>query len=177
MFGGAGGSVYLKHVGLNQSYSDGGGNIQIYARNIINNGVITADGLVTDMNPGSTKNSGSGGAGGGCIMLRYKTYNNNGTIKANGASGLINSTTYYGGHGGNGLILLHNTMLYSMPRKYTVYFSNFSGTVEISENNTYSKTITDSGSIQVYIGSFISYTYNGVTNYTYILQDNTTITP
>lgn len=176
MFGGAGGTVYLKQVGLNLSYTDGGGNIQIYARNIINNGTISANAVTTNNNPNNARNSGNGGGGGGCIMLRYNTYTNNGTVQALGESGLINYDGYYGGHGGNGLILLDDTN-YSVPEKYVVNFSNFNGEIEISENNTYPKTIINNGNIKVYKGSFISYTYNGTTNYTYITQDNMIITP
>ena len=110
LFGGSGSSGWGGSSYQSNAYdtSNGGGNIQIYAQNIINNGTITANGETIYLR-GTNTNDGCGGGGGGCIMMRYDTFTNNGTVTADGSLGHKYLTYYAGGNGGNGLILLDDT--------------------------------------------------------------------
>lgn len=107
LFGASGASGWGVSDASDNPYdtSNGGGNIQIYADIITNNGIIRANGETIALN-GNTSQGGCGGGGGGCIMMRYTTYTNTGTVEANGSAGSRYRSYYYGGNGGNGLILL-----------------------------------------------------------------------
>lgn len=110
LFGASGASGWGYNDAANNPYdtSNGGGNIQIYANNIINNGSITANGETIHLTSSSSDGGGCGGGGGGCIMMEYYSYTNNGTVQANGSAGTKYRNYYFGGNGGNGLILLYD---------------------------------------------------------------------
>lgn len=159
LFGGAGG--YGPLGGAKRGLSDGGGNIQIFASNIENNGIITANGISTALStPNAYDPGGIGGGGGGCIMFRCNSYINNGTVQALGSEGLgsLGYGSYTGGKGGDGLILIDDSG-YSLPSKNTITFQGFDNNIVVSENNMKEVNVANNNSIQVNNGSFIKYNY------------------
>lgn len=113
LFGASGASGWQDDYPTSMDTSNGGGNIQIYSDKITNNGVIKANGETIYLTT-PNENGGCGGAGGGCIMIRCTHYTDTGIIEARGSKGHVYETAttvknpvfYYGGDGGDGLVLV-----------------------------------------------------------------------
>ena len=107
LFGASGASGWQDGQATSKDTSNGGGNIQIYADKVENNGIIRANGETVYLTT-PEQNGGCGGAGGGCIMIRTKKIINStgSVIEAKGSAGHKYSTYQYCGNGGDGLILI-----------------------------------------------------------------------
>ena len=107
LFGASGAAGWKDSAPTVKDTSNGGGNIQIYANKIENNGIIRANGETVYLTS-SEQNGGCGGAGGGCIMIRTANIINGtgAVIEAKGSEGHRYSRFQYGGNGGDGLILI-----------------------------------------------------------------------
>lgn len=90
----------------------GAGIVAIYAREIINNGTIRANGGNGGNGASGTVGNiggggGGGGAGGGCVYLYYTEYSGSGVIEVNGGTGGTGGTGFgtgtAGNNGGNGI--------------------------------------------------------------------------
>ena len=109
LFGASGASGWQDWQATSKDTSNGGGNIQIYADKLENNGIIRANGETIYLTS-PEQNGGCGGGGGGCIMIRTPNIINGtgSVIEAKGSEGHQYSTYEYGGNGGDGLVLIDN---------------------------------------------------------------------
>ena len=109
LFGASGASGWQDGQATSKDTSNGGGNIQIYADKLENNGIIRANGETIYLTS-PEQNGGCGGGGGGCIMIKTPNIINGtgSVIEAKGSEGHQYSTYFYGGNGGDGLVLIDN---------------------------------------------------------------------
>lgn len=112
LYGGGSGAKLVDSAAL--SGGEGGGSLAIYANgNIVNQGIIDANGRSGQLSSGSGLPGVGGGAGGVVVLVASGTItqNENGFIKANGGNGGnaaagINTSFGGGGGGGGGVVIM-----------------------------------------------------------------------